>query len=175
MCRIVKFLLCIVFIAGTAGYSACPSTISDQLIMVKMNGKNCLCTAYSHSTLEECLEDIVDLKKVIDDLFRDSFGDSVRMVESYTELNGVKHTGFAVFIDDYVFVQFFVHVFRLPSTLNFFSPEYFCADISGVYNYNCYVDNMDVFICSQSLQVGKSSSGWKKGFPVWKSMNPLWK
>jgi hypothetical protein len=152
---VFKFLLCIVFIAGTAGYSACPLVIDTPLLkaMIKKHGSY---VAYSLPELEEYLEDMVDLNKAIDDLFgdtlsiikkgfilRDSVSDSI-----YLDRN----TGIVFPGDDYVFVQLSV---LDGSTVP--KGRHFCADRSSVYEYITPPN-----LSSVHIRYGKSAPSKKK-------------
>jgi len=130
----VKFLLCIVFITNTVGYSACPSVLDSPTLRATRD-ENGACVAYSFSALEECLKDMVeDLNEVIDGLF----GDTSRIVKKGFILSDSKtgtirydlNTGSAVFVDDYVFVQLTTHT---GSTIH--GTLHFCADRFGAYEY----------------------------------------
>jgi hypothetical protein len=178
--RIVKFLLCLVFITSTAGYSTCqPAFHFSELIA--MRDKNSACIAYSLSALGECLENMVeDLNKAISDLFGDAlyfFRDTLHIVnEDFILKDAVndsilnsRETGSAVFGDDYAFVQLFFR--NKKSTLphyNYdgvryiFTVKHFCADRFGVYEYSCQDNPKMEMICTKSR---KYKSIMKIDFP----------
>jgi len=176
---VIKFLLCVVFITSTVGYSTClPAFHFSELIA--MRDKNGACIAYSLSALGECLEDMVeDLNKTIGDLFGDAlyfFRDTLHIVnEDFILKDAVndsilksRETGSAVFGDDYAFVQLFFR--NKKSTFDttwygvryIFTVKHFCADRLGVYEYSCQDNPKMEMICTKS---GKYKSIMKIDFP----------